>query len=399
MKLEPITRNQEPSGANKNLVLGSLFLLLSLVLGPWFLVPYLSADEDSPTQKHEQTQYERRLKMLGDRYSHATAGTVEFPQELMAVDYINEGYKLFQKNQYDMALEAATQALQYDSKSPVAHELAGDILYLKQDLAGANEHYLTAFSLEPVARLKDKLLKLSKETVTEKDLNTVEEVHFLIKYDRNQSEYEGFELRTLLNETYLGVARDLGHYLNHKTTVLFYDPKQFHQVGDLPHWVGGLFDGKVRLPVNPRQLGEKQLRAVTRHEVAHVFIDDISHKRAPIWLHEGFAVFQENKVMPVSAHALRVLADPKKLIPFADLFNPATFEKHKDDQAWMQLFYMESYDFVDSIIGRYGIFYIKQLALAFGEDKNVEQAIQDVFKASMDKMEKEWKSSVALSFR
>ncbi len=377
--------------------------------GPWSVVLLLAmcfwlsatgfSDQDSPSQKREQTQYERRLQMLGTRYSRAPAGTVEFPQELMAVDYINEGYKLFQKNQYDLALEAANQALKYDPKSPVAHELAGDVFYLKQDLAGADEHYRLAFQYEPIARIKDKLLKLTKETVNEKNLNTVEEVHFLIKYDRNQSEYEGFELRTLLNDTYLGVARDLGHYLNHKTTVLFYDPKHFQQIGDLPHWVGGLFDGKVRLPVNPRQLGEKQLRAVTRHEVAHVFIDDISHKRAPIWLHEGFAVFQENKVTPVSARALRVLADPQKVLPFADLFNPAIYERNKNNQAWMNLFYMQSYDFIDYIIGRYGIFYVKQLALAFGENKNVEQVIQDVFKVSIDKMEKEWKASLATSFR
>ncbi len=377
------------------------FFLILLVFGLWSLVSGLLsfADEDSPTQKHEQTQYERRLQMLGNRYSHAPAGTVEFPQELMAVDYINEGYKLFQKNQYDLAFEAATSALKYDPKSPVAHELAGDILYLKQDLAGANDHYRTAFSLEPVPRLKDKLLKLTRESAGEKNLNTVEELHFLIKYDRNQSEYEGFELRMLLHETYLAIAHDLGHYLNHKTTVLFYDPKQFHQVGDLPHWVGGLFDGKVRLPVNPRLLGEGQLRTVTRHEVAHVFIDDISHKRAPIWLHEGFAVYEQNKITPIPAYARRVLADSRNIIPFADLFNPATFEKHKNEQVWMNLFYMESYDFVDYLIGRFGIFYVKQLALAFGEDKNVEQAIQDVFKVSIDKMEKEWKASLATSFR
>lgn len=370
------------------------YCLLSIVC-----CPALRADEDRPTEKREQTQYERRLQMLSNRYSRAVAGTVEFPKELMAVDYINEGYKLFQKNQYDLALEAAQEALKYDAKSPVAHELAGDVYYLKQDLKKADEHYRVAFSLEPLPRLKDKLVKLTRETTTEKNLNTVEETHFLIKYNRNESEYEGFELRTLLNETYLAIARDMSHYLNHKTTVLFYDPMAFHKSGDLPHWVGGLFDGKVRLPVNPRQMGEKQLRSVTRHEVAHVFIDDISHKRAPIWLHEGFAVYQQNKVEALSPQMLRFMLDAQQVMPFADLFNPAVFEKNNKDQAWMNRFYMQSYELIDYMIGRYGVFYIKQLALAFGKDMNVEQAIQDTFKISIDKLEKEWKASLASASR
>jgi len=387
--------NQEPRTRNQGLAPLLPLLFSCLVLGSWFLVPNGSAEE-----KREQTQYEKRLQMLASRYQHAKAGTVEFPKELMAIDYINDGYKLFQKNQHDLALEAGMNALKYDPKSPVAHELVGDVYYLRQDLAHANLHYREAFTMEPVARLKDKLEKLSRETATEKNLSTVEEMHFLIKYDRNQSEYEGFELRMLLHTTYLALAHDLAHYLNHKTTVLFYNPEQFRQnAGTLPHWVGGLFDGKVRLPVSPRQFGERQLQAVTRHEVAHVFIDDISHKKAPTWLHEGFAVYQQNKIEPLAPQALRVLADTKNLIPFAELFNSAVFEKRKNDQLWVSRFYIQSYDFVDYIIGRHGIFYIKQLALAFGEGKNAEQAIQEVFKVSIDKMEKEWKASLATAFR
>ncbi len=371
------------------------------VLGLLSLVccPALCAAEQSFAEKREQTQYERRLQMLAQRYQRAPAGTVDFPQELMAVDYINEGYKLFEKNQYDLALKAAQEALKYDKKSPVAHELSGDVYYLRQDLTKANEHYREAFKLEPVSRLKDKLEKLGRETNVEQSFETVEEEHFLIKYNGNQSDYEGFELKTMLRETYLAIAKEIAHYLNHKTTVLFYDAGNFHSVANLSHWIGGLYDGKVRLPVHPRGFGEKQLRAVARHELTHVFLDDLGKKKTPVWLHEGFAVYQQNKVEPLPASSLFVLRDEKNLIPLHSLFNSATFESHKNDEAWMSLFYVQSYDLVDYIIGRYGIFYVKQLALKFSEDKNAEQAVSEVLKVSIEKLEKEWKASLATASR
>lgn len=369
------------------------FLSLVVVLG------LLTQPVWGENETKQQTQYERRLQMLADRYSRAPAGSVEFPKELMAVDYINEGYKLFQRNQYDLALEAAQSALKYDSQSPVAHELAGDIYYLKQNLTKANEHYREAFKWEPTLRLRQKLEKLTRETTIEKQLSTVEEEHFLIKFHGNQKDYEGYELKTMLRETYLAIARDLAHYLNHKTTVLFYDAKQFHQVGNLAHWIGGLYDGKVRLPMHPRGFGEKQLRAVMRHEVAHVFLDDLGRKRTPVWLHEGFAVYQQNKVDPISSQVLRVLKDPSQILPLTDLFNEKVFEKNKDNPVWMNLFYMQSYDLVDYIIGRYGAFYVKQLTLAFADNKNAEQAISEVLKISIAKLEKEWTASLATAFR
>ena len=352
----------------------------------------------SAQEKKEQTQYERRLQMLASRYQRAPAGTVDFPQELMAVDYINEGYSLFQKSEYDLALKAAEEALKCDIKSPVAHELSGDIYYLKQNLAKANEHYREAFKLEPVSRLKDKLEKLTRETEVEKSFDTVEEEHFLIKYSGNQNEYEGFELKTMLRDTYREIAKELAHYLNHKTTVLFYDADKFHSTGNLAHWIGGLYDGKVRLPVHPRGFGEKQLRAVARHELTHVFLDDLGKKKTPIWLHEGFAVYQQNKVEPLPASSLRVLKDESNLIPLHSLFNSAVFESHKNDESWMGLFYMQSYDVVDYIIGRYGVFYLKQMAMKFSEEKNAEQVISETLKISIEKLEKEWKASLASAF-
>ncbi len=394
MKLKQRTKNKEQSLPTKVFWLGIVCgLFLSVVF-----CSALCAAEKSFAEKREQTQYERRLQMLAQRYQRATTGSVDFPKELMAVDYINEGYSLFQKSEYDLALQAGKEALKYDAKSPVAHELCGDVYYLKQDLVKANEHYREAFKLEPLPRLKDKLEKLTRESGVEKNFSTVEEEHFLIKFNGNQSEYEGFELKTMLRQTYLAIAKDLGHYLNHKTTVLFYDADKFHSVGNLQHWIGGLYDGKVRLPVHPRGLGETQLRAVARHEITHVFLDDLGKKKTPVWLHEGFAVYQQNKVEPLPNVTLQVLRDEKNLIPLHSLFNQAVFDSHKNDEQWMSLFYMQSYELVDYIVGRYGIFYLKQIAVKFSEEKNAEQVISEVLKISIEKLEKEWKASLASAF-
>ena len=88
----------------------------------------------------------------------------KLPQTPVAIDLYNEGVRMYEKKEYDMALEAFQESLKYDPRNALAHELIGDIYYFQQRMPEAKKNYLEAFKLKHREALKEILERLSEET-------------------------------------------------------------------------------------------------------------------------------------------------------------------------------------------------------------------------------------------
>gem|GEM_PF-1861710 len=107
-------------------------------------------------------------------------------------------------------------------------------------------------------------------------------------------------------------------------SVVLYPKEQFHAVTQSPDWAGGVFSGRIQLPVGGLNEGNRlQLQRVARHELAHALVSEWSRRRAPAWLQEGMAMWcEDDHPGERSDWALsRRSADPS--IRLADL--PASF--------------------------------------------------------------------------
>src|SRR5438094_2112162 len=62
-----------------------------------------------------------------------------------------------------------------------------------------------------------------------------------------------------------------------------------------PDWAQGLFDGKIRLPVEGAMRDGTALDRVLRHEYTHALVHDRTRGRAPTWLSEGLAIACEGR--------------------------------------------------------------------------------------------------------
>jgi tetratricopeptide (TPR) repeat protein len=80
--------------------------------------------------------------------------------------------------------------------------------------------------------------------------------------------------------------------------VILYERPQFDRVAPSHAWVMGLFDGKIRLPVDQRLPGRAELERLLVHEYAHAVIHQSSRGRAPRWLQEGLAQTLEGRAAP-----------------------------------------------------------------------------------------------------
>lgn len=316
----------------------------------------------------------------------------EVPGAPSAIKLFNQAVGFYEKGDLALARQSLDESLKYDRKNPFAYELLGDIDSMEQKLPAAKSNYEIAFNLSPRAALKQKIEKLQTEAKVEKNLATYKEEHFLIKYYKDEESDQGFELRELLRDSYRVLSQDFGFYFKTPLTVVLYDEKDFKSVTSLPHWVGGVYDGKVRMPINRYDFDERDLKAVSTHEMTHAFVAGMSERHAPPWINEGLAQYQENKFRPIDLLVFRSAVKTNTLMPLDELLAQETVMKLQDPLL-ISLFYQESFHLTNYLIERYGMFRVKSILAEMAKNKNSAEAIQEVLKISIPRLEAEWKDT------
>ena len=254
------------------------FIVLCLLLSGSV---YATVDDND----HSKSDVERQQKIDIEHFYAAKDGKA--PMTPMAIELYNDAVKFFQGNEFDLARDALNESISLESRNAPAYELLGEIENLQQNFEKAEYYYKKAYIVSPSTRLRQKIEKIQKENEVEKTLDTYDEEHFIIKYRKGEQGYEGYWLKNMLRETYRQISQDFGQYFNHKTTVLFYSGNEFHDVTGQAGFVGGLYDGKIRLPAYKQGFRELDLRSAAVHEMTHAFVAFLSGMRAPSWLHEG----------------------------------------------------------------------------------------------------------------
>ena len=331
---------------------------------------------------HGKEAVERRQKIEVERFYAGQSGSA--PMAPIAIGLYNDAVKFYEKHEFELARTALHESLSLEPRNALALELLGEI------------DYKQSYLVSPSTRLRQKIEKIQKENSVEKDLDTYDEEHFIIKYRKGEQGYEGSWLQNLLRDAYRQISQDFGAYFNHKTVVLFYSSQEFHDVTGQDMWVAGLYDGKIRLPAYRQGFREDNLRAAAVHEMTHAFVASLSDARAPAWIHEGLAEYEQNKVLPVNMTVFDAAVRKKTLIPMSSLLSE-NLQKNKLEPMEVALFYQEVYSLVSYMVERYQLYRMKEILLKFKEGKPAEQAIEEVLGISASQLEKEWLATISRS--
>jgi len=128
-----------------------------------------------------------------------------------------------------------------------------------------------------------------------------------------------------------------------KIPVVFYSKTQFRRSTLAPHWAGGYFDGKVRVPLDS-WLGEKRkVKRTLRHELAHAFVTAIA-PHATSWVQEGIAMWAEGQP---ERDARAVLQRSRQLMRIARMRQPFATET---DVRKVNLLYAQSLAMVSQLL-------------------------------------------------
>jgi hypothetical protein len=209
------------------------------------------------------------------------------------VDFLEPrvGYALTQiaLGEDDLALSVVLDALAREPRQPTLLELLGDLQNREEKVEDALRSWKEAFRQSANDRLRDKILKAERELHVGRDYALSLSSHFNLRYDGEVDLELADAVIEFLEEQYWGMADQLDHAPRQPITVVLYPTRQFRDVTQLPEWVGGVYDGKIRVPLGGLSRLDPVAEGVLRHELTHAFVHAKSRGQCPRWLHEGLA--------------------------------------------------------------------------------------------------------------
>jgi hypothetical protein len=187
------------------------------------------------------------------------------------------------------------------SAPPEIFAVLGDVyerLHRLEDAAAAWEEFARFGGQDPavLARLR----RARDELAAARGQRSREAAPFRIYADPGVEEEAVAAAAERLTAAYASQSALFSAELPEPQIAVLYAGRAYFSLAAVPDWVGGAYDGKIRVAV-PR--GAADPGGILAHELAHAFVRTASADRAPAWLHEGLAQWLEGRRMPRDALA------------------------------------------------------------------------------------------------
>ena len=308
-----------------------------------------------------------------------------------AAAHLGLGLVYFHLHEDQYAERELSRAGELDPKSSMVYQLLGELYYRKDDLEQAALNWEKAVALNPnAADLRARLERIRREHHAEKDFNRDVTGHFQIKYEGREKIEAGRIILRILEDAYGQVGRALSYYPDREIQVILYSSRQFQEVTDAPGWSGGIYDGKIRIPIGGIEKETPGLRRLLVHEYTHAVVRALS-PRCPTWLNEGLAQhFEGREIESRQQEVLKQVAGSGKLPPLAKL--EGSFIGLNNNQA--MLAYLFSLSSVRYMIDNFGMYRIKSVLDELGSGADAGKAIDRGILISYEDLDRGWKRSL-----
>lgn len=232
-------------------------------------------------------------------------------------------FSLFEANKLKDAAEEARKCLRVFPAEIDAYHLLGEVLFALgqcEEAVGQLEKGLAenAKLKEPEAlaekesrakrkaameALAEKARKDWKSGACEQSFTSN---HFDFHFDSQRADLvrNDSSIAQVFEDAYVYVGDRFGVYPEKRFQVIFYDPQGFSESTRADEWVGGIFDGKIRIPVRDYSKEKARMRQVIFHEYTHALVYSVTH-RCPTWLNEGLAQIEEGVDLVAAGKRLR----------------------------------------------------------------------------------------------
>jgi tetratricopeptide (TPR) repeat protein len=308
-----------------------------------------------------------------------------------APGHLGLGIAYFHLREDKYAEREFSRAAQLDPASAEAHQWLGELFYRNDDLETAVKSWEKAVALNPAANVaRVRLERVRKEHVTEKDFSRDVTSHFLVKYEGREKIEAGRIILRILEDAYGEIGKSLSYYPDREIQVILYSSQQFQEVTDAPGWSGGVYDGKIRIPIGGIEKETPGLRRLLYHEYTHAVVRAMA-PRCPTWLNEGLAQYFEGREIEAShREVLKKIAQAGKLPKLSQL--EGSFMGLNSNQAMFA--YLFSLSAARYTIDTHGMYRIKGVLEELGSGSDSALAVDRGISISYEDLDRGWKRSL-----
>ena len=307
---------------------------------------------------------------------------------------MQRGIALYSGKHYDEAAIVLEQALQAGGDNVVLFFFLGRVHYDSGNLAAALEAWDKALELDPGNKvIREMADKARREYAVESPMEKGYRSMFVVSYDEGTKSDLADDVLDALETAYNRVGSDLDHYPSARIPVILYTRKDYKILTAGPEWSGGLYDGKVRLPIGGTREITPMLRAVLFHEYTHVVVGELTKKNCPTWLNEGLAEVEGRKEYDPPMAALEAAAKSGTFLSLASLEKSLLAMSTKD----AALAYQQSYAMVKFMISSYGWHKVREILDDLGSGMTIQAAIASAladYGLDYKGIEQEWQAAM-----
>ncbi|HSP89285.1 MAG TPA: tetratricopeptide repeat protein [Vicinamibacterales bacterium] len=236
-----------------------------------------------------QALEEGRYKDADAAFARALAAAPEDPALLLGA-----GLAARRLSHAARARELLTRALQIDPALTPASQLLGTMLYESGDLEGAIRVYDAALVRAPdQVRMAARVGEWRQEAALHEGFRRTLGGHFTVLFEGPAEEEAAAAAVDILESAYDSIGGLLQAFPAEPITVVLYTQQQFRDITRTPGWSGGLFDGRIRLPVRGGLADRREFERVLTHEYVHALVHSVAAGGVPAWLNEGLAAALE----------------------------------------------------------------------------------------------------------
>lgn len=182
------------------------------------------------------------------------------------------------------------RALDLDPRLTLASILLGQIAYSDGDVADAIAIYEKALTYAPDhPQLTAKLKAWHADAEVSTSFTERRFDRFRVMFQGHADKALATRATEILEAAFWRIGKGIGAYPSEPIVVMLYTEQQFRDVTQAPAWIGGIYDGRIRVPSAGAAQRPKLFERVLVHELAHAMIANLAPRGIPTWLHEGLA--------------------------------------------------------------------------------------------------------------
>jgi tetratricopeptide (TPR) repeat protein len=174
--------------------------------------------------------------------------------------------------------------------------------------------------------------------------------------------------------------------------VVLYAGRAYFSLVSVPDWVGGVFDGKIRVSVDPDSGVTAVLEGVLTHELAHALVRSASGDRAPGWLHEGLAQWSEGRRL-LPRDFREIFTGGRKPASLAEMEGNLA---RKADRSSARANYGEALGLVEYLIQHHGEGAVICVLTDLAQGQSMAQALRSETGLSPEELVSRWKAWVGI---